>query len=313
MAPVRRVIVPHLWYDKEASEAAEFYASVFPDSRVTDVSVIHDTPSGDCDVVSFAVWGQKFMAISAGPLFRFTPAISFLVNFDPLFFGSSSSREKDAREKLDEVWAKLSEGGTALMPIGEYPFSKRYGWIQDRYGLSWQLMLTDPAGEPRPAIVPMMLFVGQNCGRAEEAIGFYRSVFKESKQGNLVRRGAGQTPDKEGTIMFADFRLGNSWLAIMDSAHEHKFGFNEAISLMVNCDSQKEIDYYWKALSAVPEAEQCGWLKDRYGVSWQIVPAAMDEMMRGSKEQVVRVTQAFLKMKKFDVAALQRAYDGKAA
>jgi predicted 3-demethylubiquinone-9 3-methyltransferase (glyoxalase superfamily) len=311
MAAVKQGIVPHLWYDKEAKEAAAFYASVFPDSVVRDVTVLRDTPSGNCDVVSFEIWGRKFMAISAGPYFRFTPAISFLVNFDPLFFGA---REQDARAKLDAVWAKLSAGGTALMPIGEYPFSRRYGWIQDRYGLSWQLMLTNPEGEPRPPIVPMLLFVGHNCGKAEEAIGFYRSVFKTSKPGNLVRHGADQEPDKAGTILFADFMLEDGWFAIMDSAHEHKFNFNEAVSFMVNCDTQEEIDHYWEALSAVPEAEQCGWLKDKFGVSWQIVPAAMDAMMRdGSEEQVARVTQAFLKMKKFDLAVLQRVYDGKAA
>jgi predicted 3-demethylubiquinone-9 3-methyltransferase (glyoxalase superfamily) len=282
MAMVKQGIVPHLWYDKEAKAAAGFYASVFPDSKLTNVTVLHDTPSGDCDVVSFELWGQEFMAISAGPYFKFTPAVSFLVNFDPLFFGS---REKDAREKLDEVWAKLSEGGTALMPIGEYPFSKRYGWIQDKYGLSWQLMLTNPEGEPRPPIVPMLLFVGENCGKAEEVIGFYQSVFKTSKQGNLVRHGTGEEPDKAGTILFADFMLGDVWFAIMDSAHEHPFNFNEAVSFMVNCNDQAEIDYYWEQLSAVPEAEQCGWLKDKYGVSWQVVPAALDAAAHRSRSR----------------------------
>jgi predicted 3-demethylubiquinone-9 3-methyltransferase (glyoxalase superfamily) len=97
----------------------------------------------------------------------------------------------------------------------------------------------------------------------------------------------------------------------MDSAHTHNFKFNEAISLMVNCDTQEEIDYYWEKLSAVPEAEQCGWLKDKFGLSWQIVPTEMDEMMRdGTPEQIGRVTQAFLKMKKFDLAELRKAYAG---
>ena len=112
--------------------------------------------------------------------------------------------------------------------------------------------------------------------------------------------------------MFADFMLENCWFAALDSAREHSFAFNEAISFMVSCERQEEIDYYWERLSAVPDAEQCGWLKDKYGVSWQIVPSRLDEMMRsGTKEQMARVTEAFLKMKKFDLAALQRAYDGK--
>ena len=312
MAAIKQKIVLHLWYSREAKEAAEFYASVFPHSRVTNVTVLHDTPSSDSEIVSFELWGQKFMAISAGPFFKFNPSISFMVNFDPLFFGPPSAREEKAREKLDEVWETLSEGGTVLMPIGAYPFSTHYGWIQDKYGLSWQLMLTRAEGDKRPAIVPSCLFVGKNCGRAEEAINFYLSVFRNSRLGNLFRYGAGQEPDKEGTIMFADYMLENCWFAAMDSAYDHQFAFNEAVSFMVYCDGQKEIDYYWQKLSAVPEAEQCGWLKDKYGVSWQIVPSLMDEMMRhGTQEQVARVTQAFLKMKKFDLNALRKAYDGK--
>lgn len=112
-------------------------------------------------------------------------------------------------------------------------------------------------------------------------------------------------------MTFGSFTLANQQFAAMDSAHPHGFGFNEAISFMVSCENQAEIDGYWNGLAADPNAGQCGWLKDRYGLSWQIVPAAMHEMMsRGSREQIARVTQAFLKMKKFDLAALQRAYDG---
>ena len=150
-------IVPHLWFDKEAKEAAEFYCSVFPNSKITNVTTLRNTPSGDCDVVSFMLDGQPFMAISAGPLFK----------------------------------------------------------------------------------------------------------------------------------------------------------FNESISFMVYCDTQEEIDDYWDKLSAVPEAEQCGWLKDKYGLSWQIVPAVMDDMMQEKDpEKLARVIEAFLKMKKFDIATLQRAYRG---
>jgi predicted 3-demethylubiquinone-9 3-methyltransferase (glyoxalase superfamily) len=111
--------------------------------------------------------------------------------------------------------------------------------------------------------------------------------------------------------MFTDFTLEGQWFAAMDSARTHNFKFNEAISLMVNCDTHDEIDYYWEKLSAVPEAEQCGWLKDKFGVSWQVVPTDMDEMMRdGTPEQIGRVTQAVLKMKKFDLAELRKAYEG---
>jgi len=298
-------ITPHLWFDKEAREAAEFYTSLFPDSNVTNITTLHDTPSGDSDIVSFELAGQSFMAISAGPLFKFNPSVSFFINFDP-------SRDKDARNNLDRMWERLSEGGTALMPLDKYPFSERYGWVQDKYGLSWQLILSDPEGEERPFIVPSLMFVGDVAGRAEEAINHYLSVFKNSKMGAIAHYGAGQEPDKEGTVMFADFMLEGQWFAAMDSAHEHNFAFNEAISFLVDCDSQEEIDYYWERLSAVPEAEQCGWLKDKFGLSWQISSSALHEMLtKGTREQVDRVTQTFLPMKKLDVAELQKVYEGK--
>lgn len=297
-------IVPHLWFNKEAREAAEFYVSIFENSKVTSVVTLRDTPSGDADSVSFNLNGQDFMAISGGPYFKPNPSISFMVNFDP-------SRDGAAREKLDALWAALSPGSKTLMPLQEYPFSKHYGWIEDRFGVSWQLILTDPDGEPRPAIVPSLMFVGDVAGKAEEATDFYIATFKDAKRGTVARYPAGMEPDREGTVMFTDFQLAGQWLAAMDSAQAHEFTFSEGVSLMVRCDSQEEIDYFWEKLSAVPEAEQCGWLKDRYGVSWQVTPSAMDEMMaQGTPEQVARVTQAFMPMKKFDIAALERAYRG---
>ena len=297
-------IVPHLWFDKEAVEAANFYVSVFG-GKVKSVSQIHDTPSGDVDTVTFDLRDLSFMAISAGPYFKPNPSISFMVNFDP-------AQETDAEKNIDAAWEKLSEGGKVLMPLQEYPFSKRYGWIEDKYGFSWQLILTNPEGEKRPLIIPSLLYVTDSGQRAEEAVNFYLSVFKDAKMGSLARYPAGMEPNKEGAIMFSDFMLEGQWLAAMDaSASQHKYAFNEAISFMVYCEDQAEIDYYWEKLSAVPEAEQCGWLKDKFGVSWQVVPKDMDEMMeKGTAEQKARVTKAFLQMKKFDLVELKRAYKG---
>jgi predicted 3-demethylubiquinone-9 3-methyltransferase (glyoxalase superfamily) len=303
----RYKIAPHLWFDKQAKEAANFYCSLFPQSKVKHSTTIHNTPSGDCDLVSFDLWGQPFMAISAGPLFRFNPSVSFMVNFD-------SSKDPNAEAQLNNVWEKLSDGGTALMPLGEYPFSKRYGWIKDKYGLSWQLILSNPDGEERPFIVPSLLFTESAWGKAEEAVGFYINVFKEAQRGGIHRYPAGMEPDKEGTVMFSDFMIEGQWFAAMDSAREHGYTFNEAISFLINCDTQEEIDYYWEKLSAVPESEQCGWCKDQYGVSWQVSPSKMQEMMsKGTPEQIDRVTQAFLKMKKFNIEELERAYKGELA
>ena len=300
-------IAPHLWFDKEAKEAAEFYCSLFPASKIKNSTTIHNTPSGDCDIVSFNLWGQPFMAISAGPFFRFNPSVSFMVNFDP-------SKDGAAEQHLNSVWEKLSEGGSALMPLDEYPFSKRYGWVKDKYGLSWQLMLSNPDGEQRPFIVPSLLFTENVWGKAEEASEFYISVFKNAKRGGIHKYPAGMEPDKEGTVMFTDFMIENQWFAAMDSAREHGYAFNEAVSFMILCDTQDEIDYYWEKLSAFPESEQCGWCKDKYGLSWQVSPTVMNEMLtKGTREQVDRLTQAFLKMKKFNIEGLKRAYKGELA
>lgn len=290
-------ITPHLWFDKEAVEAAEFYTTTFPGSKVTNVSRITDTPSGDCDIVSFELLGQPFQAISAGPLFRFTPAVSFLVRCP-------------TREQVDALWSELSQGGDQLMPLDSYPFSERYGWTSDRYGLSWQVML-DPTGEIEQAIVPTLMFVGDVCGKTEEAANHYTTVFPDSSIEHLQRYGEGEEPDEPGTVRHLYLSLNGYKLAAMDSAREHDFGFNEAISFMVGCETQEEIDYYWHGLSAVPEAEQCGWCKDRFGVSWQVIPAELDELLsQGTEAQIARVTQAFLPMKKFDIAELRRAYEG---
>ncbi|HYC83849.1 MAG TPA: VOC family protein [Chryseosolibacter sp.] len=302
-----QTITPHLWFDHEAKEAATFYTSLFPDSRVLHVTTLHGvpSPSGKADVVSFELAGQPFMAISAGPEFKFNPLISFILNFDP-------SKDKQAKESLDRTWKQLSPGGSVLMELGEYPFSKRYGWLQDKYGLSWQLILSDPGGEERPFITTSILFTGNVCGKAEEAINFYLSVFKDSKRGITAPYPEGMEPEKPGTIMFADFRLGSAWFAAMDSAQTHNFKFNEAVSLLIPCDTQEEIDYFWKKLSADPASEQCGWLKDKYGVSWQVSAAALNEMMKtGSRDQIDRLTQAFLPMKKFDIRKLREAFEGK--
>ncbi len=290
-------IRPYLWFDTQAREAVGFYVETFPESRITNTTTIHDTPSGDSEIVSFELLGQDFMAISAGPLFKFTPAVSFLVSCA-------------TRNEVDQLWARLAAGGQALMPLDSYPFSDRFGWTNDRYGLSWQVMLAG-APEISQRIAPALMFVGDSCGRAEEAVEMYTSIFPESALGEVTRYGPGEEPDREGTLKHCDFALGGQRFAAMDSAGPHEFTFNEAVSFLVDCADQTEIDRYWEALSAVPEAEQCGWVKDRFGVSWQIVPAVMDSMMNnGSPEQIARVTQAFLKMKKFDVADLQRAYAG---
>lgn len=297
-------ILPHLWFDTQAKEAVEFYVRAFPNSRIVHHQVLHDTPSGDADMLSFELSGYRMMAISAGPYFKLNPAISLMVNFDP-------SQDVNAREHLDALWNTLRDGGKELMPLSEYPFSKYYGWVEDKFGVSWQLILTNPEGEPRPFIMPAMLFTQAVDGKAEEATDFYMSIFDDSRRGGLSRYPAGVPGMKEHALMFTDFTLSGQWFVAMDGGSQHAFTFNEAISLLVECDTQEEIDRLWEKLSYVPESEQCGWLKDKYGLVWQIAPTRMQQMLsEGTPEQIARVTTAFLGMKKFDIAALESAYQG---
>lgn len=278
---MQQKIMPNLWFDGNAKEAVDFYTTVFANAQVTlttnypeeGLADFQKDMAGKVLTVDFEIEGYSFTAINAGPEFSFNPSISFMLNFDP-------SRDEKAREHLDELWKKLIDGGEALMPLDEYPYSKRYGWVKDRYGLTWQLILTDPAGAPRPFIIPSLMFSGSRVNHAEEAIGFYRSVFKNTREGALARYPEATGPAKEGSLMFADFMLENQWFGAMDSGVEQNFTFNEAVSFAILCKDQEEIDYFWGKLSVVPEAEQCGWCKDRFGVSWQVVPQNMGELMQ---------------------------------
>src|SRR5687768_6769519 len=179
-------ITLHLWFDKEAKEAGAFYTSLFESSRVKNTTTLHNTPSGSVDIVTIELSGQEFTLLSAGPLFKFTPAISYLV----------ACR---TREEVDALWGRLSKGGSALMELGQYPFSEKYGWVQDRYGVSWQVMF---AGDRRikQKITPTLMFTGKQSGKAEGAIRFYASVFDGASVGDIVRYGKGEEPDQEGTI-----------------------------------------------------------------------------------------------------------------
>ena len=295
---ITQKITPHLWYDNNAKEAARFYISIFKDSKIKNMTTLHNTPSGTVEIFTVELLGQEFTLISAGPLFKFNPSISFLVVCP-------------TKEEVDELWKKLTEGGgTTLMELGEYPFSEKYGWVQDKYGLSWQVIYMGER-KTKHRIIPTLMFVGKQYGKAEEAINFYASVFEDAKVGDILRYSKGEEPDKEGTVKHASFMLEGQEFAAMDSAREHNFAFNEAISFIVHCETQKEIDYYWEKLSAYSEAEQCGWLKDKYGLPWQIVPNLMDKMLNDDNDtkKIARVTEAFLQMKKLDIAKLKEAYE----
>ncbi len=299
-------IVPNLWFDNQAEEAARWYISLFGNSKIGAVTrygqegfEIHGQPEGQIMTVDFELSGYKFTGINGGPIFKFTPAISFFVVCT-------------TEAELDSLWGKLMDGGFIMMPIDKYDWSPKYGWLQDRYGLSWQLSLgkIEDVGQK---ITPSFMFVGDQNGRAEEAMTLYSSIFNNSKVSGIWRYGPNESEPEE-SIMHAQFSLNGEMFMAMDSSLEHKFTFNEAISLLVECETQEEIDYYWDRLSegGDPAAQQCGWLKDKFGVSWQIAPSVLNAILQDpDKEKVGRVTKAYLQMKKFDISELMRVYEGR--
>jgi predicted 3-demethylubiquinone-9 3-methyltransferase (glyoxalase superfamily) len=291
-------ISPCLWFDDQAEEAVKFYTSVFKNSSIGTTSHYDEEsskqsgkPAGSVLTVTFTIEGYEMMALNGGPIFKLTPSISFFVHCK-------------TTAEVDELWGKLEKGGKVMMALGEYPYSKRYGWVQDKYGVTWQVMLIDDMQVPK--IVPCMLFTGKNFGKAQEAMNFYVSTFPDSTVTMLNKAGPAPQYNNPEAVMYASFTLSGETFAIMDGPGKHDFTFTEAISFVVNCDSQKEIDDYWTKLSAVKESEQCGWLKDKFGVSWQIVPSSMNEIMK-DPEKTKRMMKVMMPMKKLDMKKLEDA------
>jgi predicted 3-demethylubiquinone-9 3-methyltransferase (glyoxalase superfamily) len=292
-------IMPFLWFDNQAEEAVTFYTSIFKNATIKSV-IRYGAEGGDVTgqqprkvmTISFQIEGQEFAAINGGPVFKITPVISFFVSCDTL-------------QEIDTLWGKLSEDGTVMMELDKYPFSEKYGWIQDKFGVSWQLIL--PGRKQK--IAPCLMFAGEQHKKAEEAINFYISVFKDSHIIQLERYEAGVGP--EGAVVHSKFTLNGEEFVAMDSHIELPYNFNPAISFVVNCKTQEEVDYYWDILSEGGDesAQQCGWLKDRFGISWQIIPTEMLKMLSDSDlKKSGHVMQAMLQMKKIDLNVLKKAY-----
>ncbi|MCR2819289.1 VOC family protein [Microbacterium sp. zg.Y1090] len=275
-------IVPNIWFDHNAAEAARFYTDAFP-GATADVTARYPAeglPGFQSEFAGAELGievefdGYRLMLINAGPEFRPNASVSFMVNFDSLLFSGDAAT---ARGALDALWEKLIDGGATLMELDEYPFSPRYGWLRDRYGVNWQLILGE--GEPRPFLMPSLLFNGPAQNRAREAVDFYIDLFDRSGVGTVAEYPEPTGPAVAGGLMYADFQLEGQWFTAADSGVDMDEPFSPGVSLVVRCRDQAEIDRLWEALSAVPEAEQCGWLVDRFGLSWQILPENMAELM----------------------------------
>lgn len=293
-------IIPFLWFDNQAEEAVNFYTSLFKNAKILSITRYGEAgveisgrpPKGTIMTTTFMLSEQKFIALNGGPYYPFSPALSFFINCVTL-------------QEIDYLWNKLSDGGKILMELAKYPFSEKFGWLEDKFGVSWQLSLEDHI----PKIVPFLMYCGKQCGKAEEAIKFYVSLFKDSTIINISHYGVGET-GLEGTVKHVTFSLNGQEFRAIDSNMEHSFTFTPAISLFVNCETQKEIDRLWEKLSEGGKVEQCGWLKDKYGVSWQIVPTILSTMLEDkNNEKSENVRKVLLQMKKIDIKTLKQAYE----
>jgi predicted 3-demethylubiquinone-9 3-methyltransferase (glyoxalase superfamily) len=189
------------------------------------------------------------------------------------------------------------------MELGEYPFSDRFGWLADKFGVSWQVNLKSRTQK----ITPFLMFVGEQHGKAEEAMTFYMSLFERSRIVSFERYDAGEE-SPEGTVKHAAFLLDGQEFMAIDSNYDHQFTFTPAISFFVNCETQEDVDKLWDTFADGGEKQPCGWVTDRYGVTWQVVPTVLGELLQGEDpEKAKRVMQAMLQMQKLDIKALQEA------
>jgi predicted 3-demethylubiquinone-9 3-methyltransferase (glyoxalase superfamily) len=299
----RSPIVPCLWFDDQATAAAEFYTSTFPGGRVTAVSHYPESsdnpsgkPRGSVLTVEFEVAGQRFTALNGGPQFSINPSLSFFAYVDSV-------------DEAERLFARLASGGRVLMPIAEYPWSPRYGWANDRFGVSWQVITGQrPAGAA--VIAPCLMFNGRVHGKAESALEAYARILPQGSVEAIERYSAGEG-GTEGTVKHGRITVGAQTLIAMDSHIDHGFTFNEAVSLQVMCEDQAEVDRYWAALSEGGEQGPCGWLKDRFGVSWQVVPSCIVEWIT-SKDTAARdrAFKAVMNMGKLDIATIRAAFLG---
>lgn len=283
-------IFPCLWYDGEAKQSAEFYCKVF-DGKITA-----DTPV----VMNIDLFGQKIMLLNGGPQFKKNASVSFMVICE-------------TEDEVQKYWDQLIGGGIALMPLDSYSWSKKYGWLKDKYDVTWQIFLGEKQTEQK--IIPTFMFIHGNNGKALEAMELYTHTFPNSTIGNIVRYGEGSeghpNPEPAKNIQHAHFEINGYSLFCMDNSYDHPFDFNEGISMVVMTDDQEQTDHLWNALTSDGGRESmCGWLKDKYGFSWQIVPKKLIQLMSDpDQEKAQKVVQAMMRMQKIIIQDLENAYD----
>jgi predicted 3-demethylubiquinone-9 3-methyltransferase (glyoxalase superfamily)/uncharacterized protein YndB with AHSA1/START domain len=277
------MIYPCIWHNKTAKEAFQFYSSVFANTEMVSQN----------DLIT--VWtlnGFKIMMLDGGPHFSPNASISLFVSMND-------------EEEIKSVYNKLMDGGTSLFPLDSYPWTAIYGWVKDKYGFSWQLMKTDDLNA-NYQVWPSILFANDNYGHAEEAINKYTNLFPDSSILALHHYGS-DDPDHTGKVMYGQFMAHSSLMSAMDGPGDDTHNLSEGVSLVLDCDTQEEIDRYWNALLEDGGKEsRCGWLKDQFGVSWQVVPKVLYELMNNPLT-APKVGEAMMKMIKLDINHLKIA------
>lgn len=281
---MKKPITPCLWYNGNAREAAALYCAAFTETKITAQSPI---------VTEIDICGQRIILLDGGPIYQPNPSISLYYICDDL-------------TEFERIWKAFGERGKVMMPADKYPWSERYGWITDPYGISWQIALGNRSDTGGQKITPCLMFTGDQYGHAEEAIAHYSSVFKDSNTTGILRYGANETPDDEGKIKHAQVMLDGQTFMLMESAHAHDFNFTEGVSLTIYCETQQEIDYYWSRLTEDGSESMCGWLKDKFGVSWQVIPTMLGQIM-SDPAKAGKAAKAFMSMRKMNIEQIVQA------
>lgn len=280
---MKNSVYPCLGIRGKIAEASEFYMQTFGDGKVLTNSEI---------VILIELSGQKFMLLNDGPSSSPNPSISFMVICE-------------TENETEQYYNKLTVGGKVLMAIDNYPWSSKYGWVEDKFGVSWQLYTGSKADTPQK-FCPTFMFTGVKAGQAKTAIQDFTQLFPDSNIQGIMNYGVGEG-DSEDFVKHAQFKIKDYIMMAMDSSANHAFGFNDAISIVVECDTQDEIDKYWAHLTASGGHEvACGWLTDQYGISWQIIPKNIVKWVTDPISGQ-RAMQAMMKMKKLIIADLENA------
>ncbi|WP_413480357.1 VOC family protein [Carnobacterium maltaromaticum] len=282
---------PCLWVDNQVEEMTELYTKVFENGKpLKTLYFLEDAHGkiGDILTQSVQLANQEFILLNGGPEFKATASISYMVTCT-------------SETQLQVLWQELSEGGKLLMNLAIYPGVGQFGWLEDRFGISWQFSLDQSSSSQK--ITPCFMFSGEQYGNASRALAEWIEVFQS---GEILEHYS----NEDSTTKLAKFTLHQQEFMAMDSAVDHDFTFSLANSFYVYCENQKEIDRLWTAITSKGTEMPCGWMGDRFGVAWQTVTRDMDTMLdRKNLTKALAVTQAVYGMMKIDSEELRRIYN----